>query len=82
MQVEKDKRYKNLDLTHLSFADEIMVLLDGRLCTCSGFDAFAKCSGLKISMEKSTLYLVGISNASIQELAALFPFEIGQLLVR
>lgn len=79
-------RCKNLGLTHLSFADDIMVLSDGKVRSVEGivsvFDEFARCSGLKISMEKSTLYLAGIPNTSIQQLATRFPFEVGKLPVR
>ncbi|KAG7536840.1 Ferric reductase NAD binding domain [Arabidopsis suecica] len=79
-------RCKNLGLTHLSFADDLMVLSDGRVRSVEGiievFKEFAKCSGLKISMEKSTLYLAGAPAVSKHQMAALFPFEMGQLPVR
>ncbi|KAL0796998.1 hypothetical protein Bca101_068375 [Brassica carinata] len=51
-------RCKNLSLTHLAFADDLMVLLNGKVRSVEGivevFDQFAKFSGLRISMEKST----------------------------
>ncbi|KAG7553319.1 Reverse transcriptase domain [Arabidopsis thaliana x Arabidopsis arenosa] len=76
---------KTLGLTHLSFADDLMVFSDGRVRSVEGittvFDEFAKCSGLKISMEKSTLYLAGKSDA-MGQFAASFPFDIGHLPVR
>lgn len=41
---------KQLELTHLSFADDLMVLTDGKVRSVDGivnfFDAFAKASGL------------------------------------
>ncbi|XP_056860224.1 uncharacterized protein LOC130508644 [Raphanus sativus] len=47
---------KNLGLTHLSFADDIMVFTDGRVRSVESivdvFNYFGKVSGLKISMEK------------------------------
>jgi len=46
------------------------------------FDEFYKYSGLKISMEKSTMYMAGVSPLVKAEIAALFPFDIGQLPVR
>ena len=77
---------RSLGLTHLSFADDLMVLSDGNVRSVEGiiavFDEFAKCSGLKISMEKSTLYLAGSSPSSIQQIAAAYPFAIGNLPVR
>ena len=76
-------RCKNLGLTHLCFADDIMVLSDGHVRSVEGivavFDDFARCSGLKISLEKSTLYLAGASTVSH---ATHFPFEVGKLPVR
>ncbi|KAL9308099.1 putative RNA-directed DNA polymerase [Arabidopsis thaliana] len=51
---------QRLKLTHLSFADDLMVLTDG----------------------KSTMYMAGVSPLVKAEIAALFPFDIGQLPVR
>ncbi|CAB78489.1 reverse transcriptase like protein [Arabidopsis thaliana] len=77
---------KNLGLTHLSFADDIMVLTDGKLRSLEGivevFDSFAKQSCLKISMEKTTIYLAGISDTVRQEFEEQFHFEVGCLPVR
>ncbi|KAG7572003.1 Reverse transcriptase domain [Arabidopsis suecica] len=79
-------RCKKLGLTHLSFADDLMVLSDGRVRSVEGivkvFGDFAKYSGLKISMEKSTLYLAGNTVAPTGQIASRFPFEIGHLPVR
>ncbi|KAL1197767.1 putative ribonuclease H protein [Cardamine amara subsp. amara] len=76
-------RCKNIGLTHLSFADDIMVLTDGKVRSMEGivhvFDVFSQRSGLKISMEKSTMYLAGITNHVQQELMDRFPFAVGQL---
>lgn len=56
---------KNIQITHLCFADDIMVFVDGHKRSIEGvlkiFDEFAAISGLKISLEKSTLYLAGVS---------------------
>lgn len=58
-------RCKNAGLTHLCFADDIMVFTDGQKRSVEGvvrvFDGFAKLSGLKISVEKSTFYMAGIT---------------------
>ncbi|KAL9830379.1 putative RNA-directed DNA polymerase [Arabidopsis thaliana] len=79
-------RCRNFGLTHLSFADDIMVLSDGKVRSVEGivavFDAFAKCSGLRISIAKSTLYLAGIPRTSPLHQATRFPFEVGKLPVR
>ncbi|KAG7592735.1 Reverse transcriptase domain [Arabidopsis thaliana x Arabidopsis arenosa] len=77
---------KNIGLTHLSFADDLMVLSDGKVRSIEGivevFDKFAACSGLKISMEKSTVYLAGVTDSSHQAIVDRFPFEVGTLPVR
>lgn len=54
-------RCKNLSLTHLCFADDLMVFVEGTRESIEGalsvFDGIAKWSGLRISLEKSTVYL-------------------------
>ena len=55
---------KNIGLTHLTFADDIMIFTNGRTRSIDSiievFDYFGKTSGLKISMEKSTMYYAGM----------------------
>ncbi|XP_010495255.1 PREDICTED: uncharacterized protein LOC104772322 [Camelina sativa] len=46
------------------------------------FTDFAKHSGLHISLEKSTLYMAGVSPEHKEEIVNLFPFEYGTLPVR
>ncbi|KAG7543982.1 Reverse transcriptase domain [Arabidopsis thaliana x Arabidopsis arenosa] len=79
-------RCKSIGLTHLSFADDLMVLSDGKVRSIDGivevFDAFAKRSGLKISMEKSTIYLAGLSDSTYQEIQERYQFDVGHLPVR
>lgn len=76
-------RCKSLGLTHLSFADDLMILSDGKVRSIEGIvkvlDDFAKRSGLKISMEKSTVFLAGTQDSVSQEIANRFSFDIGQL---
>lgn len=77
---------KTIGLTHLSFADDIMVLTDGNTRSVEGiikvFDEFAKFSGLKISMEKSTIYHAGVTEQVKFDMKNQFPFESGHLPVR
>lgn len=77
---------KNLGLTHLSFADDIMVFTDGRVRSIESivevFDYFGKVSGLKISMEKMTIYYAGISEDSVHQMEQRFAFATGKLPVR
>ena len=63
-----------------------MVFVDGHKRYIEGIvrilDAFAKQSGLKISIKKDTIYLVGCTDQSRENLLFDFPFAIGQLPVR
>lgn len=57
---------KELRLTHICFADDVMVFSDGRKDSIEGilavFKEFEVMSGLNISMEKSSLYLAGVKD--------------------
>ena len=63
-----------------------MVLADGTKQSIEGilrvFEEFDKMSGLKISMEKSTLFLAGVSAQNQEEIMSHFPFASGKLPVR
>lgn len=54
---------RNIDLTHMCFADDLMIFADGTEHSVEGilrvFDEFDKMSGLKISKEKSVLFMAG-----------------------
>ncbi|KAG7578003.1 Reverse transcriptase domain [Arabidopsis thaliana x Arabidopsis arenosa] len=77
---------KQLSLTHLCFADDLMVFVKGDKKSIQGtmavFDDFATHSGLKISLEKSTIYMAGISETDREVILQQFPFEYGSLPVR
>ncbi|XP_024011306.1 uncharacterized protein LOC112086570 [Eutrema salsugineum] len=79
-------RCQNLSLTHLCFADDVMVFTDGKQRSIDGvlkvFRQFARLSGLQISVEKSTIYMAGISQTEREAILANFPFASGQLPVR
>lgn len=79
-------RCKNQKLTHLCFADDIMVFSDGTLRSMKGvlevFDEFAVASGLQISLEKSTLFMAGVPPITHDEVSRQFPFASGSLPVR
>ena len=55
---------KELNLTHICFADDVLVFSDGKKRSIEGilavFKEFARMSGLNISLEKSTIYLAGV----------------------
>lgn len=77
---------KNLKITHLCFADDIIVFSDGTLRSIEGilniFTEFAAISGLRISLEKTTIFLAGQSATLRAAITARFPFEYGSLPVR
>ncbi|KAG7593526.1 Reverse transcriptase domain [Arabidopsis thaliana x Arabidopsis arenosa] len=79
-------RCQKLQLTHLCFADDLLVFTDGKKSSVEGiltiFDKFAEFSGLKISLEKSTLYMAGVRDVDKEEILHYFPFESGSLPVR
>jgi len=74
---------KQLKLTHLCFADDLMVFVKGNIKgALEVFDEFATHTGLKISLEKSTLYMAGVPAGTTEEILQQFPFEYGHLPVR
>lgn len=77
---------KDLSLTHLCFADDVIVFSDGKKKSIEGilevFQEFAKISGLNISLEKSTLFLAGVKEDDSANILDQFPFEAGSLPVR
>lgn len=85
-QIGYHPRCKNMQLTHLCFADDIMIFSDGKARSIDGilqvFKNFAAGAGLKISIEKSTIYLAGVTVSSRNEIVARFPFGSGSFPVR
>lgn len=79
-------RCKNIGLTHLCFGDDLMSLSDGHLRSDQGilsvFDNFARYSCFKKSLEKSTIYPVGVSAGNRDALEDTFSFDSGTLPVR
>ncbi|KAG7579708.1 Reverse transcriptase domain [Arabidopsis thaliana x Arabidopsis arenosa] len=79
-------RCKNMSLTHLCFADDILVFSDGSSRSVAGilriFDQFAAISGLKISLEKSTLFMAGVTPQHRETILSQFPLAEGSLPVR
>ncbi|KAG7556371.1 hypothetical protein ISN44_As11g024100 [Arabidopsis suecica] len=77
---------QNISLTHLCFADDLLVFSDGKKQSIEGilqvFQNFAAVSGLNISLEKSTLYMAGVSARTRDDILEQFPFDSGSLPVR
>ncbi|GKV04776.1 hypothetical protein SLEP1_g16888 [Rubroshorea leprosula] len=74
---------KNVQLTHLCFAYDLMIFIDGNLAFLNAIDAvlmhFYKVSGLRA---KSKLFCCGLSTSHTQLLVEKFHFKIGTLPVR
>ena len=77
---------KNLSIRHLCFADDLMVFVEGSKKSIEGalsvFEVFEGWSGLRISLEKSTIYMAGIEEAEKRSIMKNFPFAVGELPVR
>lgn len=88
----RDKKFglhpgcQSIALTHLCFADDLMVYVEGTKASVEGallvFDEFAVWSGLSISLEKSTIYLAGTAEGEKRRILTDFPFAEGELPVR
>ncbi|XP_013739623.2 uncharacterized protein LOC106442489 [Brassica napus] len=91
-QTARDKKFalhpgcQSIALTHLCFADDLMVYVEGTKESVEGvllvFDEFAVWSGLSISLEKSTIYLAGTAEGEKRRILTDFPFAEGELPVR
>ncbi|XP_024014004.1 uncharacterized protein LOC112088085 [Eutrema salsugineum] len=79
-------RCSTLKLTHLCFAGDIMVFLDGKERSVEGivdvFERFARFSGLRISLEKSTIFMSGVPETTCASIINHFQFGLGELPVR
>lgn len=88
--MEKKLRFhpccSSLSLTHLCFSDDLMVIVERTKESVEGalsvFDDFAAWSGLRISLEKSTIYMAGVLDDEKRRILTNFPFEEGELPVR
>ncbi|XP_019087502.1 PREDICTED: uncharacterized protein LOC109127350 [Camelina sativa] len=73
---------QNIRLTHLCFADDLLVFTDGTKTSIKGilqvFTEFAAVSGLNISLE-TTLYMVGVKPCDQELILHSFPFASGTL---
>ena len=79
-------RCSPLSLTHLCFADDLMVFVEGSNASIEGalavFGEFAVWSGFKISIEKSTIYMAGVAEEEKRRILLNFPLAEGTLPVR
>lgn len=77
---------QKLSITHLCFADDLMVFVEGSKQSIQGalsvFDEFEMWSGLSISVEKSTIYMAGVHETEKRSILRNFKFDDGELPVR
>lgn len=70
-------------MTHLCFADDHMVFMDGHKRSIEEvlkiFNVFATMSGLQISVEKSTIFIAGVFDRDKESISLSFPLSMGQL---
>ena len=91
-KASKEKKFgfhpgcRSLSLTHLCFADDLMVFVEGSKNSVEGalavFAEFEVWSGLCISIEKSTIYMAGVSEEEKSRILTNFPLAKGDLHVR
>lgn len=83
---EYHPRCKAISRTHLCFADDLMVFVEGSKNSVEGaLSVFAEIeawSGLSISIEKSTLYMAGVPDSERSRILRNFPFAEGTLHIR
>ncbi|KAJ9564713.1 hypothetical protein OSB04_000679 [Centaurea solstitialis] len=79
-------RCEKLSLTHLCFADDLMMFCNGDVRSVSimkaALEEFSDVSGLKPNMGKSTSYLGNINGVCREEILKILPFNVGELPVR
>ncbi|GJT68149.1 RNA-directed DNA polymerase, eukaryota, reverse transcriptase zinc-binding domain protein [Tanacetum coccineum] len=86
----KEFRYhfgcKNLKITHLCFADDLLVFCNGDIESVKvikkSLEEFSGLSGLVPNMQKSTIFFGGLSSIEQQNILNIIPFTIGKLPVR
>lgn len=77
---------QGVKLTHLSFADDIVVFTNGSAESLQGImgvmKRFAAISGLHINATKSYIFAVGLETSSLLDTAASLGISIGTLPIR
>ena len=75
-----------LRITHLGFADDLIVFSHGDVHSVKvikdTLEDSSKFSGLKVNMQKSTIFFGGLSMPEQERIIQILPFTIGRLSVR
>lgn len=82
-KIRYNLRCQKILLTHQCYADDFVVFTDGSKHSIEGvlkvFAEFAAISGLRISLEKSTLYMAGTTANEEEDIPSSFSFASGHL---
>ena len=77
---------ESLKLTHLSFADDIMVFTNGTPASLEGvlevFEEYVNVSGLRINVAKSIVFAAGVDKQRLQDGAISAGFTISELPIK
>ncbi|KAH1065549.1 hypothetical protein J1N35_030536 [Gossypium stocksii] len=77
---------KKVKLTHLSFADDLLIFAKGNLESAVGVQCvlrqFYCFSGLQLNSSKSDVFSSGISDAEVQHIQQVTGFKLGNFPVR
>ncbi|GJY29341.1 hypothetical protein Tco_0405108 [Tanacetum coccineum] len=80
------KGCKEIKLTHLSFANDRLVLCHGDEISVNvikeALMEFSNCSGLKPNMEKSVVFFGSVNEVTKKKILAILPFKVGKLPVK
>ncbi|GKB32581.1 RNA-directed DNA polymerase, eukaryota, reverse transcriptase zinc-binding domain protein, partial [Tanacetum coccineum] len=80
------KGCKEMKLTHLSFADDLLVLCHGDVDSISAIKEalleFNNSSGLKPNMDKSVVFFGSVKEVVKQKILEILPFKVGKLPVK
>lgn len=80
------KGCKKLRITHLSFADDLLVFCHGDCGSVKvikdSLDEFSGFSGLKANLQKSTIFFGSLSGGEQEMILNIIPFAVGKLPVR
>ncbi|XP_039051999.1 uncharacterized protein LOC120193611 [Hibiscus syriacus] len=77
---------KRIGLTHLSFADDLLIFCNGTVDSIIGvksvLDAFYEISGLKLNASQCDLFSADIPISTLEDLSLITGFKIGRLPIR
>ncbi|XP_039004037.1 uncharacterized protein LOC120130968 [Hibiscus syriacus] len=79
-------KHRKIGLTHLSFADDLLIFCEGNIESVVGvlsvLEHFYEVSGLKLNSSKCEIFAAGIPLRTIEDLKHITGFQIGSMSVR